>query len=244
MRVIAHCSICLIVVGPTLLFSACEKPAYKEQEIKIVMPDLPVAVQKEKVRVADVATPVPASETATPIKPVNPTVPLTREAVEANWNEVQQFATERGLTQDDLVRVAPAARLLPGEVATGEPKVLARKIAAVKKAIEAVVINRKFVNEKLDRTRTLLNNKELTPEKLAQMNDRLEVVPRLLGDENYELANEALTFIQEELAELGKPANAQEFPTLPTETPAVQETPAFAPTPSQADETNAPRSPS
>lgn len=220
----ALCKPILALVVPVLFLLACESPRYPEREIRFVV-TIPHLPPKAAVQTASPIPPpasVPAgisTKSETPPEPVRPVKEVSREELQERWRGIEKLLLNRKLLLEDFVSVAPDAKGLPEEISTGDPKIVAQKIAGFRKKVETVLIDRKFVSEKFDRTKALINKKSLSEEKQAEMSERLGVIPRLLGDENYELANGALTFIQEELAEMEKPRVIEGIPTAPVETP-------------------------
>lgn len=207
---------------------ACQSTKYHEQEIQIVLPTPPSA---------QIAKPGPQVVAAVSKNPET----ITHAAVAERWKGIQRLLSERRMTLDDLSLLSPSASKIPEEVITDSPNLVALKLATLKKAIENTAINREFLDRKLARTKTLLAQKTLPPGKQGEMNDRMGAIPRLLEGENFAVANETLTSIQEDLAEMST-SHPEEI--VPTEAPVPDETPSPTPKATTAAETASPRSPS
>ena len=197
---IARYSSVLLVLGVLVPSGGCEARKYQEREVRIVVPTVPPATPTvDRPTTAEQKKPTEVPEIAGP---------ATRETVVARWKGIETLLYTRKLSREDLSWIVPAAADLPKEVEEGDPEAVAAKIALVRRTIETWTFTREFLDGKLDRTRKKVARAALTPEKASEMGERLETVSRLLGHEDYALANESLMFIQEELTDLSIPSPA------------------------------------
>ena len=192
---IAHYSRGFAVLFVFFLAGACETQRYREQDIRIILPTaVPSAAATARPTLGRSSARIREGQDGT-----------SKDTPKARWRGIQELLAERKLTVEDLGWIVPDAKNLSQEIAKGNPKVVVSKIEAAQRTIEAWVVNRDFVSGKLERIRALIGKADLTPARGFEMNERLGAVPRLLEEGNYGLANETLTLIRGELAEMSTP---------------------------------------
>ena len=164
-----------------LIFPACKSNPYPEKEIAVVVPFTHAPTKSNIVKTAE------------------PKKPIIREDVRQSWSQLERTLKERKLTLLDLASTSSDILQTVKTLETGDPSRLIEKIDSYRRNLGSLKVDRKFVLDKMERTRAILVGKKLSEGEMSGYSQRLEAVPRLLEEEKWSVANEVMTDMQNEL---------------------------------------------
>jgi len=219
------------LISSVLLFTHCQTPAYQEEELEIEVAmtptPIPTAIHPKvafKVKTKPKPKSVPVNHVFRPDSAPK-SQEITSDDIRRQWSKFENFLKDRKLTRDDLIVLIPGAQTIEEEMTSGDLEEASKKISEFHKTIESITIDATFIEKKLERIHQLLNQQNLPEEEARELNARLNVVPRLVEEREYEFANEALNNLSEEILEAKRLTETLgiEEPTSPptTETPAA-----------------------
>ncbi|HLG19910.1 MAG TPA: hypothetical protein VI895_08875 [Bdellovibrionota bacterium] len=164
-----------------VILHGCETGPYKEKELTVVVP----------IAAAPTATPARAQEVKEE--------PVTRERVRTMWEQVGRSMKRRNLNWSDIYALHPQAKHIADNLEKETPQRLSDEILSLQTTVQKFKFDRTFIMDKLERTRAVLLKKQPAAPEIADITERLSVISRLVEEEKYDVANEVLTEIQEEL---------------------------------------------